>query len=40
MASGPKVALDAAMPVLHTIAENVFNLGEEAGPGSAMKSVN
>ncbi len=40
MASGPKVAFDAAMPVLHCISENVFKLGEEAGPGSAMKSVN
>ena len=40
MASGPKAAFDAAMPVLHSISENVYNLGEEAGPGSAMKSVN
>ena len=40
MASGPKAAFDAAMPVLHSIAENVYNLGEEAGHGSAMKSVN
>ena len=40
MASGPKAAFDAAMPVLNSIAENVYNLGEEVGPGSAMKSVN
>ena len=40
MASGSKAAFDAAMPVLHSISENVYNLGEEAGPGSAMKSVN
>ena len=40
MASGPKAAFDAAMPVLRSISENVYNLGEEAGPGSAMKSVN
>ncbi len=40
MASGPKAAFDAAMPVLQSISENVYNLGEEAGPGSAMKSVN
>ena len=40
MASGPKAAFDAAMPVLHSISENVYKLGEEAGPGSSMKSVN
>ncbi len=40
MASGPTAAFDAAMPVLRSISENVYNLGEEAGPGSAMKSVN
>ncbi|MFL2845929.1 MAG: L-threonate dehydrogenase [Candidatus Puniceispirillaceae bacterium] len=40
MASGPKAAFDAAIPVLHSISENVYNLGEEAGRGSAMKSVN
>ena len=40
LASGRKEAFDAAMPVLQSISENVYNLGEKAGPGSAMKSVN
>ena len=40
MASGPKAAFDAARPLLNSISENVYNLGEEAGSGSAMKSVN
>ena len=40
MASGPKAAFDAARPLLDSISENVYNLGAEAGPGSAMKSVN
>ncbi len=40
MASGPKAAFGAAMPVLRGISENVYNLGEKAGPGSAMKLVN
>lgn len=40
MASGPKAAFEAARPFLNSISENVYNLGEEAGPGSAMKSVN
>ena len=40
MASGPKSAFDAARPLLNSISENVYNLGGEAGPGSAMKSVN
>ena len=40
MASGSKAAFDAAMPLLGSISDNVYNLGEEAGHGSAMKSVN
>ena len=40
MASGSKAAFDAAMPLLNSISDNVYNLGEEAGHGSAMKSVN
>ena len=40
MASGSKAAFDAAMPLLGSISDNVYNLGEEAGQGSAMKSVN
>ena len=40
MASGPKAAFDAARPLLNSISENLYNLGEEAGTGSAMKSVN
>ena len=40
MASGSKAAFDAAMPLLNSISGNVYNLGEEAGHGSAMKSVN
>ena len=28
------------MPLLNSISDNVYNLGEEAGRGSAMKSVN
>jgi putative dehydrogenase len=40
MASGSKAAFDAAMPLLSSISDNVYNLGEEAGHGSAMKSVN
>ena len=40
MASGSKAAFDAARPVLDAIAETVFELGDSAGPGSAMKAVN
>lgn len=40
MASGKPEAFDAANPVLDAIAEKVFRLGDEAGPGSAMKAVN
>jgi len=40
MASGSKVAFAAARPVLDAAAETVFELGDEAGIGSAMKAVN
>ncbi len=40
MASGPAQALTAARPVLEAMAATVFELGDKAGAGSAMKSVN
>ncbi|MGB1011871.1 MAG: L-threonate dehydrogenase [Thiolinea sp.] len=40
MASGSAEAFTAARPVLDVMAENVFELGDTAGPGSAMKAVN
>lgn len=40
MASGTAAAFSAARPVLDAIAETVFELGDGAGAGSAMKSVN
>lgn len=40
MASGQKEAFDAARPALDACAETVFELGDRAGPGSAMKAVN
>lgn len=40
MASGTPAAFDAAKPVLDAIAETVFQLGDKAGPGSAMKAAN
>jgi putative dehydrogenase len=40
MASGTDAAFAAAQPVLHSTAEKVFNLGDKAGMGSAMKAVN
>lgn len=40
MASGTAEAFEAARPVLDAVAETVFELGHEAGPGSAMKAVN
>ncbi|MEL7229394.1 MAG: L-threonate dehydrogenase [Pseudomonadota bacterium] len=40
MASGSPASFEAARPVLDATAEKVFRLGDEAGPGSAMKSVN
>ena len=40
MAAGTADAFAAARPVLDSVAETVFELGEEAGAGSAMKAVN
>ncbi|MDU8946661.1 L-threonate dehydrogenase [Ovoidimarina sediminis] len=40
MASGTAEAFAAARPVLDAAAETVFELGDSAGPGSAMKAVN
>lgn len=40
MASGSAEAFTAARPFLDATAETVFELGTEAGPGSAMKAVN
>lgn len=40
MASGPAEAFTAARPFLDATAETVFELGDEIGKGSAMKSVN
>lgn len=40
MASGSPAAFDTARPVLDAMAANIFELGDAAGPGSAMKAVN
>jgi L-threonate 2-dehydrogenase len=40
MASGSEEAFAAARPCLDAMAETVFELGSEAGAGSAMKAVN
>jgi 3-hydroxyisobutyrate dehydrogenase len=40
MASGSPQAFAAARPALDAMAETVFELGNEAGAGSAMKAVN
>mgnify|MGYP001800181370 FL=1 len=40
MASGSSEAFAAARPILKSVAETVFELGDEAGSGSAMKAVN
>lgn len=40
MAAGSAAAFQAAGPVLTACAQTVFQLGTEAGPGSAMKAVN
>jgi len=40
MASGSAAAFEAAKPVLDATAETVFQLGNSAGAGSAMKAVN
>jgi 3-hydroxyisobutyrate dehydrogenase len=40
MVSGTPAAFDRAGPVLDAVAETVFELGDAAGAGSAMKAVN
>jgi putative dehydrogenase len=40
MAAGTPAAFAAARPALDAMAETVFELGDSAGPGSAMKAVN
>ena len=40
MASGSKEAFAKAAPVLDAISAKIFDLGESAGPGSAMKATN
>ena len=40
MSSGTPAAYSAARPVLDAIAQTVFELGDAAGPGSAMKATN
>lgn len=40
MASGSEEAFSAARPVMDAISETVFELGDKAGAGSAMKAVN
>lgn len=40
MGSGTPEAFDKAQPFLDAVAERVFRLGDEAGPGSTMKMVN
>ncbi|MDD9923887.1 MAG: NAD(P)-dependent oxidoreductase [Boseongicola sp.] len=40
MASGSEQAFEKARPVLDAMAETVFELGDSAGSGSAMKAVN
>ncbi len=40
MASGAPAAFTAARPLLDAMAQTVFELGNEAGPGSAMKATN
>ena len=40
MAAGRQEAFAAARPVLDATAETVFDMGDHAGPGSVMKSVN
>ena len=40
MAAGSAAAFAAARPALDAMAETVFELGDHAGPGSAMKAVN
>lgn len=40
MASAPKAVFERARPVLSTLGDKLFHVGEEAGQGSAVKTVN
>ncbi|WP_439122167.1 L-threonate dehydrogenase [Marivita sp.] len=40
MASGTEAAFNASRPLLDAVAATVFELGDSAGPGSAMKATN
>lgn len=40
MASGSRAAFERSRPILDTMAETVFELGDSAGAGSAMKAIN
>ncbi len=40
LASGTDEAFKQAQPALDAVAEKVFTLGNQAGPGSALKSIN
>ncbi len=40
LAAGTRNAFNTAQPALDAMAEKVFNLGNQAGPGSALKAVN
>jgi putative dehydrogenase len=40
MAAGDAAAFKAARPALDAMAETVFELGDQPGPGSAMKAIN
>ena len=40
MMAGPPAALVDAMPVFHALSDKLFCIGDEAGPGQAMKLVN
>ncbi len=39
MASGSDASWEAAAPILSAVAENIYRLGDEPGPGSTMKMV-
>ena len=40
LAAGTRNGFNTAQPALDAMAEKVFNLGNQAGPGSALKAVN
>ncbi len=40
MASGPKTVLDAAEPVLKVMGSRLFRVGEKAGDGAMVKTIN